>query len=178
MEKVKRLKRELIHKGAVVDIYADTVEFNGKQEVWDFIHHGGAAATVAVREDGKLLLVKQYRNALDRFTLEIPAGKLDEEGESTLVCAKRELEEETGFKAGNIEYLLTVNTTVALCDEKIDIYLATDLTEGEKHFDPMEETEVIAYSLDELEEMIYQGKICDSKTVAGIMTYAAKVRKM
>ena len=177
MEKVKRLNRELIHKGAVVDIYADTVEFGGHVEKWDFIHHNGAAAVVAIDNDGKLLLVRQYRNALDRFTLEIPAGKLDSPGEPTLDCAIRELEEETGYKAGNVEYLLTVNTTVALCDEKIDIYLATELSEGVKHTDPMEEINVERYDLEELKDMIYKGQICDSKTVAGIMTYAAKINK-
>ena len=174
MEKVKRLKRELIHKGAVVDVYADTVEFAGQVEKWDFIHHNGAAAVVPVTSEGKILLVRQYRNALDRFTLEIPAGKLDRVDEPTIECATRELEEETGFKAGNIEYLLTVNTTIAVCDEKIDIYLATNLKEGVKHTDPMEEINVESYDLDELKEMIYKGQICDSKTVAGIMTYAAK----
>jgi len=172
MEPIKRLKRELVHKGAVVDFYADTVELGGEVAVWDFVHHNGAAAVIAVDNDGKILMVRQYRNALDRFTLEIPAGKLDSPDEPTLECATRELEEETGYKAGKIEYLLTINTTVAVCDEKIDIYLATDLSEGEIHLDPMEEIKVERYDLEELQQMIFKGELKDSKTVAAINTYA------
>ena len=177
MEPIKRLKRELVHKGAVVDFYADTVELGGEVAVWDFVHHNGAAAVIAVDNDGKILMVRQYRNALDRFTLEIPAGKLDSPDEPTLECATRELEEETGFKAGKIEYLLTINTTVAVCDEKIDIYLATDLSKGEIHLDPMEEINVEKYELSELQEMIFKGELRDSKTVAAINTYAALLYK-
>lgn len=175
MEPVKRLKRELIYKGAVVEVYKDTVELNGKVEEWDFVKHDGAAAVVAVDNEGKLLLVKQHRNALDRFTLEIPAGKLDSPDEPTITCAARELEEETGYKAGKIEPLITVNTTVAICNEKIDIYLATELSKGQVHLDPMEEINVESYSLSELKEMIFEGKITDSKTVSGILAYATKV---
>ena len=90
MEPVKRLKRELRAKGTVINLYKDTVEVNGNIAEWDYIHHDGAAAVVAVDTDGKLLMVRQYRNALDRFTLELPAGKLDDPEEPTLECAKRE----------------------------------------------------------------------------------------
>ena len=174
MEPVKRLKRELQVKGSVISLYKDTVEVNGKLAQWDFIHHDGAAAVVAVMDEGKLLMVRQYRNALDRYTLELPAGKLDEPGEPTLECAKRELEEETGYAAGKMEYLLTVNTTVAFCDERIDLYLATDLKKTEQHLDPDEEINVEVWAIEDLKQMIYEGRITDGKTVAGIMTYAEK----
>ena len=174
MEPVKRLKRELRAQGTVIGLYKDTVEVNGTIAEWDFIHHDGAAAVVAVNEDGKLLMVRQYRNALDRFTLELPAGKLDEPGEPTLECAKRELEEETGYQSDNIEYLLTVNTTVAFCNEKIDLYLARDLKKTQQHLDPEEEINVELWDIEDLKQLIYEGKMTDGKTVAGIMTYAAK----
>ena len=97
-EEFKRLKRELVYKGAIVDFYKDTIRVpNGNIVKWDFIKHQGAAAVVPVREDGKLLMVRQYRNALDRFTLEIPAGAKDSAEEEGIVCAARELEEETGY---------------------------------------------------------------------------------
>ena len=176
MEPVKRLKRELRAKGTVINLYKDTVEVNGTIAEWDYIHHDGAAAVVAVNAEGKLLMVRQYRNALDRFTLELPAGKLDAPGEPTLECAKRELEEETGYQAGKMEYLLTVNTTVAFCNEKIDLYLATDLIKTQQNLDTDEEINVEEWSLEDLQQMIYEGKMTDAKTIAGIMTYAAKYR--
>ena len=174
MEPVKRLKRELRAQGTVINLYKDTVEVNGHIAEWDYIHHDGAAAVVAINEDGKLMMVRQYRNALDRFTLELPAGKVDEPGEPTLECAKRELEEETGYKSENFEYLLTVNTTVAFCNEKIDIYLAKDLIQTEQHLDEDEEVNVELWDIKDLQQMIYEGKMTDAKTIAGIMTYAAK----
>ena len=99
-EHAKRIKRELVMKGTILDVYKDTMELpNGKTEEWDFVsHRKGAAAVVAVREDGKLLMVRQYRNALERMTLEIPAGARDSVTEDTKVCAARELEEETGYR--------------------------------------------------------------------------------
>lgn len=174
MEPVKRLKRELRAQGTVIGLYKDTVEVNGTIAEWDYIHHDGAAAIVAVNEEGKLLMVRQYRNALDRFTLELPAGKLDEPGEPTLECAKRELEEETGYQSDNIEYLLTVNTTVAFCNEKVDLYLARDLKKTQQHLDPEEEINVELWDIEDLKKLIYEGKMTDGKTIAGIMTYAAK----
>lgn len=174
MEPVKRLKRELRAQGTVISLYKDTVEVNGNIAEWDYIHHDGAAAVVAVNEDGKLFMVRQYRNALDRFTLELPAGKLDDPKEPTLDCAKRELEEETGYYTDDFEYLLTVNTTVAFCNEKIDLYLARNLKKTQQHLDPDEEINVELWAVEDLKQLIYQGKITDSKTVAGIMTYASK----
>ncbi len=178
MEPVKRLSRELRAQGTVISLYKDTVEINGHIAEWDYIHHDGAAAVVAVNEEGKLMMVRQYRNALDRFTLELPAGKLDEPKESTLECAKRELEEETGYRSDNIAYLLTVNTTVAFCNEKIDIYLAKDLVKSAQNLDEDEEINVELWDLEDLKQLIYEGKITDGKTVAGIMTYAAKCQSL
>ncbi len=174
MEPVKRLDRQLRAQGTVISLYKDTVEVNGHIAEWDFIHHDGAAAVVAVNDEGKLMMVRQYRNALDRFTLELPAGKLDTPDEPTLACATRELEEETGYKSSDFEYLLTVNTTVAFCDEKIDIYLARNLEKSKQNLDEDEEINVELWDLEDLKNLIYEGKITDGKTVAGIMTYAAK----
>lgn len=174
MEPVKRLKRELRAQGTIIGLYKDTVEVNGHTAEWDFIHHDGAAAVVAVNDEGKLLMVRQYRNALDRFTLELPAGKLDSPDEPTLECATRELEEETGYVADKFEFLLTVNTTVAFTNEKIDLYLATNLKKTAQHLDEDEEINVEEWDVEDLKKLIYEGKLTDGKTVAGIMTYVAK----
>lgn len=177
MEKIERISRSLIHKGAIVDVYEDIVKLpNGKTEKWDFISHRmGAACVLPVRPDGKILMVRQYRNALDRFTLEVPAGKRDSLEEDTSICAARELEEETGYRAGRLEKLLSLKSTVAFCDELIDVYLATDLVDiGHQHLDEAEDIEIEAYSLEDLLVMCYSGELQDAKTVAAIMAYAAK----
>jgi ADP-ribose pyrophosphatase len=170
-DEIKRIKRELQCEGKITKYYKDTVELpDGRREVWDFVGHNGAAAAVGVLDDGRLLMVRQYRNALDRYTLEIPAGGLNKD-EPTIDAAARELEEETGYKCGKIEKLITVRTTVAFCNEKIDIYLATDLVKTKQHLDDDEYVNVEIYTLDELVKMIYDFKIEDSKTISAIMAY-------
>ena len=177
-EEFKRIKRELVAKGHIIDYYQDTMQIpNGNVAVWDFIQHKGAAAMVAVREDGKLLMVRQYRNALERETLEIPAGGLNGPDEPTDLAAARELEEETGYRCEHSEFLISIRTTVAFCNEKIDIYVARDLIPSAQHLDDDEFINVEAYTVEELVDMIYAGKLQDSKTVAAILAYARKYNK-
>lgn len=145
--------------------------------VWDFIRHKGAAAVVPVTDDGRILMVRQYRNALERYTLEIPAGALDAEDEPGLTCASRELEEETGYRSENLEWLITLRTTVAFCNEKIEVYVAKDLIPSRQHLDEDEFIDLKAYSLDDLKQKIFSGEIEDAKTVASLMAYAAKYGK-
>ncbi|HJB00383.1 MAG TPA: NUDIX hydrolase [Candidatus Mediterraneibacter merdavium] len=177
-EQIKRLKRELKFKGTILEFYQDTMEINGDHTaVWDFIKHKGAAAVVPVTEDGKILMVRQYRNALERYTLEIPAGALDEENEPGRECASRELEEETGFRSENMEWLITLRTTVAFCNERIEVYVAKDLIPSKQHLDEDEFIDLKAYTLEELKEKIFSGEIEDGKTVASLMAYAVKYGK-
>lgn len=174
-EDVKRMGRELAYQGTVLKVYKDHMKFsNGNTEDWDFIHHDGAAAVIPVMDDGKILMVKQYRNALERDTLEIPAGKLDDPDEEGIVCASRELKEETGYSSDDLEWLLTIRTTVAFCDERIEVFVARNLITGEQHLDEDEFVDVKAYKLEELKEMIFEGKIQDSKTMAAILAYESK----
>lgn len=174
-DEIKRLGRELVHKGAIIDVYTDHMEFsNGHHADWDFIHHDGAAAVVPVLPDGRILMVKQFRNALERETIEIPAGKLDAPDEPGSLCAGRELEEETGYKADDLDWLLTLRTTVAFCDEKIEIYVARNLRPSKQNLDEDEYVDVQAYTLEELKEKIYSGVIQDSKTVAALLAYEVK----
>ena len=175
---VKRLKRELKYQGTILKIYEDTVLANGHKAHWDFIHHDGAAAVVPVTDDGKILMVRQYRNALNRETLEIPAGKLDAPDEPKIECAYRELEEETGYRTEKLEYLMSLNTTVAFCDEAIDIFVARNLIPSHQHLDEDEYIEVEAWELKDLMQLIYDGKMTDAKTVAAISTYAIKYGAM
>ncbi|MBD5463759.1 MAG: NUDIX hydrolase [Lachnospiraceae bacterium] len=178
MEEFKRLSRDLVAHGAIIDYYQDTIQVpNGNIVKWDFIKHKGAAAVVPVDDKGRLIMVKQYRNALDRYTLEIPAGGLNGQAEPTMEAAARELAEETGYTAEHMELLLTIRTTVAFCNEKIDIYLARGLRAGEQHLDEDEFVRVGAYTVEELTEKIYAGEIEDSKTVAAILAYKDKYVK-
>jgi len=174
VESVVRLTRELRYEGAILKIYEDTVVANGHEAHWDFIHHDGAAAVLPVTDDGKILMVRQYRNALDRDTLEIPAGKLDAPDEPKIECAYRELEEETGYRTEQMEYLISLNTTVAFCDEAIDIFVARNLIPSHQHLDEDEVIDVEPWELKDLLELIYSGKMTDAKTVAAITAYAVK----
>lgn len=175
-EEIKRIKRELVMEGSIIDYYKDYIELpDGQVKKWDFIKHKGAAAVVAVTKEGKLLMVRQYRNALDRYTLELPAGGRDTPEEPTIECAARELEEETGYRSEHLEHLLSLRTTVAFCDELIDVYVATDLIPSKQHLDEGEYINVEEHELEELCQMIFEKKIQDSKTVSGILAYKLKL---
>lgn len=177
-EKYERLERNLIAKGSIIDYYQDVMKIpNGNTAKWDFIKHKGAAAIIAVKPDGKILMVKQYRNALERETIEIPAGGYNGAVETMEEAAKRELREETGYLAGQMEFLISIRTTVAFCNERIDIYYASDLSLGEQELDDDEYLEVTSYTIDELIQMIYDGTIHDSKSICGLMCYYNKFCK-
>ncbi len=173
MEGMKRIERVLKYEGRILDVYDDVMESpTGHIAHWDFVsHRKGASALVAVTEEGKILMVRQYRNAVDRETLEIPAGCRDSAQEAWIDCAARELEEEIGYRAGNITHLVTVASAVGYCDEIVEVFLATGLQKGKQNWDEDEFIETESYTTDELEEMIYSGKIQDSKTIAGVMAY-------
>lgn len=174
---VKRVRRELAYQGTILKVYRDYVDANGNPAVWDYIHHDGAAAVLPVTDDGKILMVRQYRNALDRFTLEVPAGKVDTPDEPRRLCAFRELEEETGCrveKPEDLEFLMRLNTTVAFCDEELDVFVARNLKKGHQHLDEDEVIQVEAWALPDLLQKIWKGELRDAKTVAAILGYAVR----
>ena len=178
MEEIKRISRDLVAHGAIIDYYQDTMQIpNGHVARWDFIKHKGAAAVVPVDDQGRIIMVRQYRNALERYTLELPAGKLDDPKEEGIVCAARELEEETGYRSDKLEWLITLRTTVAFCDERIEIFAAHDLIPTRQNLDEDEYIDVKAYTLAELKKKIFSGEIEDSKTIAAIMAYAVKYNR-
>ena len=163
----ERLDRKLIHRGAIIDLYQDSVRTpSGHVAKWDFIGHNGAAAVVPVTERGTILMVRQYRNAIDRYTLEIPAGGRDSLEEKTYDCAARELD--------HLELLIQLKTAVAYCNEFIDVYVAKDLVPSHQHLDEDEFINVCEYTVDALCEKIFSGEIQDAKTIAAIMAYKVK----
>lgn len=176
MEDIKRIDRELIYKGSIIDFYKDTMSLpNGNVVKWDHIEHKGAAAVIPVLEDGRIVMVRQYRNSVEKYTWEIPAGGLNGREEPTEVAARRELQEETGFTTDEaLELLISINTTVAFCNEKIDIYVAHGLKGGLQHLDEDEFLDVKAFTVEEIKEMIYSCRMTDAKTIAAIMSYRDK----
>ena len=166
----KILSEECAWKGKILDVHRLEVELpNGRRSARDIVRHPGAAAVVALTESGKIVLVRQYRTAIDRVTVEIPAGKLDP-GEDPLDCAKRELHEETGFRAGRIRFLTSIVTSCGFCDEIIHIYLATKLEFDAPNPDDDEFVNVDLVPLHELIDAVLDGKIEDAKTVVGAFT--------
>lgn len=176
MEHIKRVGRTLKHKGSILSFYEDDIMTpDGNVAKWDFIEHSGAAAVIPVLDDGRILLVRQFRNALDRETLEIPAGGINK-GEEAYAAAMRELEEETGYKTDRLTHLVSLVTAVAFCNEIIEVYTAKNLCKTQQHFDEDEFIDVESYTEDEITDMIYSGKIQDSKTIAAIMAYINKTK--
>lgn len=175
-KKIKLISRDLKYKGSIMSVYDDTVEVDGHITHWDYMGKCDAAAIVPVLPNGKIVMVRQYRLAVDEWTLEIPAGKLDGD-EDYIVCARRELEEEAGYKSDNIEFLCDTYTAASFCSEIVRCYVATNLTKGTQHFDRDEEVVTEEWSIDDLKKEIYAGNIKDGKTVAAIMTYASKYNK-
>ena len=175
--KLRRLDRELASSGKVLDFYRDTVELpDGHTERWDFVYHkrGGGACVVPVLPDGRILMIHQYRPAVDRETTEIPAGAFDADDPDFAVTASRELEEETGYRCGKISRLVRLDTAIAWCNEKVEIYLAEDLVKsGEQNLGEGEEIGLEASPVEELRRRIFAGEIRDAKTVAGILAYRA-----
>lgn len=171
MGEYKKIRQELMYQGKVVGFYKDILELpNGNVVEWDLVKHPGAAAIVPVMDDGSIILVEQYRNALGFKTLEIPAGGI-EKGETALQCVTREVEEETGYQAKTIEPLIEVITAIGFCDEKIPIFVAKDLVKTKQNLDEDEEIEIKVVSLEEAVSMILGGIIIDSKTISGILAY-------
>lgn len=174
MGEYKRLKRTLIHKGKITTFYEDRMLLpNGSEADWDFVDHHGAAAFVAETANGNIVMVRQYRNSLERYTLEIPAGGINP-GENFRDAAIRELEEETGYVVEQADKLLELYTTVAFCNEKIGVYCGKVSKKREQHLDADEYVEIEEYPLDQLIRMIFDGTIEDSKTISALLAYKQK----
>ena len=165
----KKISSRQVFDGVVVKLFVDEVELpDGKKSVREIVRHPGAVCVVPVTDENEVIMVRQFRYAFGEVLLEIPAGKL-EPGEDPLKAALRELEEETGTVAENIEHMGELYTTVAIFDEKIQMYLATGLSYKNAHPDEDEFLEVEKIPLDTLVDMVMNGEIRDSKTQVALL---------
>lgn len=165
----KTLESKTVYKGRIINLRLDSVVLeNGNTALREVVEHPGAVGIVALKENGDIVMVKQYRKAADQVLLELPAGKL-EPGEDPADCAARELTEETGYIAGDLRYLVSFYTSPGFSNEVMHMFLATGLREGENDPDDDEMVETVEISPDRAMDMILEGEIKDGKTIAGIL---------
>ncbi len=172
MENYKVINSKKVYDGKIFDIVRDEITLpNGHTTTRDSLIHNGASAMLPIDKDGNIIFVRQYRHSVKEFVLEIPAGKL-ELGEDPKECAIRELEEEIGYKSNDFSFMFKTYIAVGYSSEVIYIYLAKDLVKSKQNLDEDEFLDIEKYSLEEALEMIKDGRIVDSKTIAGILFYS------
>lgn len=165
-----RMDEKTVFRGKLIDVEHWQVRLpDGREALREVVRHVGAAAVVPVDAEGRVTLVRQHRVAMDAVTLEVPAGKLDSPEEDPFLCAQRELKEETGLTAENWQFLTCIYTTPGFCTERIALYLAQNLTQGETHFDEDEFLRIERLTLAQAQQKVMQGEIRDGKTIIGLM---------
>jgi ADP-ribose pyrophosphatase len=175
----ERVGSRAVYDGTIVHLNVDTVRFpDGTTGDLEIVRHSGASAVLPIlgtvgEPDPEVLLIHQYRYATGGYLYEVPAGRPDFEGEDWEVCARRELEEETGLVAGRLTHLTTIWTTPGFTDERIHIFLAEDLTEGKISRDVDEFIELVRLPLSAAMRMVETGEISDAKTLCALLHAAA-----
>jgi ADP-ribose pyrophosphatase len=167
----RRVEERIVHTGFLIEVAEATFEApDGTRFERDVVHHPGAVSVVPILHDGSVLLVRQYRAAIDADLLEIPAGKRDVAGEPPELTARRELEEEVGMRAGRLELMARFYNSPGFCDEHSHVFVATDLTPTERCAHGPEEQHLTVHRvpLGEVEGMIAGGTIVDAKTIIGL----------
>lgn len=159
---------DLKFDGKLIKVTYDIAEVNGRDAWREVVHHPGATAIVAITNEGKIVMERQFRYALGRPLLEIPAGKLDPK-ESPLHCAQRELAEETGYRAKDWTDLGVICTSPGFCDEVLHLYLARNLEAGETNWDPDEYVELEYMTLDQVLAAMAKEDIKDAKSLTALM---------
>jgi ADP-ribose pyrophosphatase len=162
-------ERQKIYSGRIIDVRVDHLTLaSGQPAVREVVTHPGGAVALAMQADGKILFVRQPRYPMGLDLLELPAGKLDA-GEDPSVSVRRELEEETGYRAGRIQKLCSFYTSPGFCNELLHLYRAEDLTLTRQNLEHDEHISVESHSLQEAVEMIGDGRIQDAKTIIGVL---------
>lgn len=170
LEKKSLVETKWVYKGRIVNLKLETYQLEGRTKVAEIIHHSGAIVIIPIDEEGRILLVQQWRRAVREITIELPAGTL-EQNEDPLDCAKRELQEETGFAAKKITPLGGFYTAPGFCDEYLHLFLAEHLHHSPLEPDDDEMIDVLPVTVKEAKHMIEHNQIRDAKTIAGILRY-------
>ena len=164
-----KLSSKIIYRGRFLDVRKDGVRLpNGKITTREWIQHPGAACMVPILPDGQLALIRQYRYPVLQEMIELPAGKLDP-GESPEECAKRELEEEIGYKAGKLTYLTHIHPAIGFASEKMWLYLAEELEKTGENTDHDEFVELMHTTVSDAVNMVWDQRVTDVKTIIGIL---------
>lgn len=164
----KTVSTTSIYNGKVISLRTEKVKLpNGLEATRELVHHPGAVGIIPIQKDGKLVVVRQFRKALEKTIIEIPAGKL-EKGERPDDSAHRELEEETGYRAKEMTYVTTFYTSPGFADELVHIYVAKNLEIGQIDRDEDEFMDVLSISINEAKSLIASGEICDAKTMYAV----------
>ena len=172
----KTVSSDVKYEGRILKVFVDQVRMpDGSLATRELVGHPGGVGVVALNEKQEIVLVKQYRKAMESVTLEIPAGKLDP-GEGHRVCGMRELEEVTGLRAGSFEYLGCIYPSPGFTDEVTHLYLATDLKSGTMHPDEDEYLDIVWMPITDVAEKIMKNEIPDAKTVAGVLKTLYKLQ--
>lgn len=170
----KTLSRETIFSGKIIDVAVDKVRLpDGSVGQRELVFHNGGVGIIAITSDNRILLVKQYRKPLERTILEIPAGKLDREGEEPILTAHRELEEEVGYRCEKMEPYMTFSLSPGFANEMMHLFIAKGLYQVPDPL-PRDDDEWLSIhqlTLDEAKQAIATGEICDSKTIIAIMQW-------
>lgn len=172
---IKLNSSKVIYTGRVYKLIRENITLPNQVRVdLEVIRHPGASGILALTDQREVVMVRQYRHAIGDFIWEIPAGTLDTD-ESRLSCAKRELQEETGFSARSWQKLGEIVPVPGYSDERISLYLATQLFETAGHPEQDEYLSVHLISFDHVMKMIYQGDICDAKTISAVFMAAGEL---
>lgn len=166
----KTIKKDIIYSGKIIEVNLQTVKLpNGRESKREIVNHPGGVAILAYKDSDTLFMVEQFRKPIEKSILEIPAGKI-EKNEDIKVCGMRELEEETGYKARNFEYIGKIVTSPGFCDEYIYFFKAEDLYKGRNDIgDEDEFINVKEVKVSGIKEMIKKGEIIDAKTICAFM---------
>ncbi|ERJ13765.1 NUDIX hydrolase [Haloplasma contractile] len=176
--KETQLKRNVIYNSSFLQVYEDDVDIDGKQAKRVVVDHSGAVSIIAINNEEKLILVRQFRYPVDQYTYETPAGKLDK-NISIEETAHEELEEETGYRTDSLKLIGEYYTAVGFCNEKMHVFFTDQLekVENPKACDDDEYIDLVAITLVEAKELIQKGLICDYKTLHAVMIYEDYLKK-